>query len=444
MRAPRGSFLPHPARGGPRAARLSAVLLLAALPLAAPGSASAEPVPPGGPQSLTGTGIVVAPTSPVLPEINAEAWLLADLDTGAVLAAKDPHGQFAPASTLKALTALTLIPRIDPDRQLVPTFDDVNVDGSKVGVVERVGYPARELFGAMLMVSGNDAANVLASAEGGTAATAALMNATALEIGANDTHAVNPHGLDATGQVSSPYDLAVIGRAGLANADFARYVSTLSSSISGPGGARIATSNHDKMLRSYPGSLGVKNGFTIAARASFIGAARRDGHGLVVGIMKSTPKVFDEAAKLMDWGFANPNVATVGQLPPVPATVEAEAGTTRAVLATPLSTVPRTAPGPGGTSFPVTVAGMALAAAALMVVRRRPAGAGASRARASRPPSRPRTRQQAPVRPVRRTAAPPRPSPARDRSRVGGRDRTRETVPSRRSAPRDVREYGRS
>ena len=320
----------------------------------------------GGPE-LDATGVVVAPTSPDLPDVAATSWLVADLDTAEVLAAKDPHGRYAPASTLKMLTAVTLLPVLDGNRTIVPTFDDVKVEGSKVGLVERVSYPAHELFAALLMVSGNDAANALATAAGGQEATAALMNDKARDLGALDTRAVNPHGLDADGQVSSAYDLALIARAGLADADFARYVSTRRSSVSAPPGSpRIEIFNKNKLLGDYEGALGVKNGFTSAARASFVGAAERDGRRLVVTLMKAEPKIFDEAEKLLDWGFAARAALPVGIL--VPASggpAEAVAGVGAAAAA----------PVDEGASLPVMLAGMGLAAAAVFVVRHRPAPA---------------------------------------------------------------------
>ena len=103
------------------------------------------------------------------------------------------------------------------------------------GLVERVGYPVSELFSALMMVSGNDAANVLASAAGGQQATAQLMNDKARSLHAYDTRAVNPHGLDAEGQVSSAYDLALIARAGMADPAFAAYAAMKRGSVSAPG-----------------------------------------------------------------------------------------------------------------------------------------------------------------------------------------------------------------
>jgi len=388
---------------------LAATLVTAALVLT--GSAAAPPADAEGPiggDRLGEAGLVVA-DSAVLPEIAAASWVVADLDTGEVLAAKDPHGRYAPASTLKILTAVTLLPLVDRDRMVTPTFEDIDVEGSKVGLVEQVSYPAEELFSALLMVSGNDAANALATAAGGQQVAAAAMNDKARELGALDTRAVNPHGLDAEGQLSSAYDLAVLGRAGLADADFARYVRTRSSSVSAPPDkARIEIVNKNTLLRDYAGALGVKNGYTTRARASFVGAAERDGRRLIVTMMQSDPKIFDEAVKLLDWGFANARVDAVGSLNATPTGAGAGAGAvTELVEGLRLAGLSdRTSPAqPGG--LPVTLAGIGLAAAAVFVVRHRPA-----------PPPRRREISGAPGRAgsaTRGSRRPSRPSPARQR-----------------------------
>ena len=348
-----------------------------------------------GGRELASRGVVVDDDAPAVPDVAAASWLVADLDTGEVLAAKDPHGRYAPASTLKTLTALTLIPELPADREVVPTFDDVAVDGSKVGLVERTSYPVHELFSALLMVSGNDAANVLASAAGGQERTAALMNDKAASLGALDTHAVNPHGLDADGQLSSAYDLALIARAGLADPDFTRYATTLSSSVTAPGGARIEIRNKNRLLTAYPGALAGKNGYTTAARASFVGAAERDGRRLVVTLMKAAPQVFDEATKLLDWGFAARAVAPVGTL----VAVEPEPSPTSSVLAratgaassveAPAESTAAAAGSPAQESvhLPVTLAGLGLAVAALLTVRAPAPAPARSRGRSPRPPA---------------------------------------------------------
>lgn len=353
---------------------VGAVLIVGAV-LGVGVSPVAAAVPPG--PGLAGPDVAVAAGAPPLPEVLAESWLVADLDTGQVLAAKSAHTRLAPASTLKTLTALTLLPRLDPAQVITPTAADVGVEGSKVGLVAGVDYPAEELFAALLMVSGNDAANALATAAGGQAVTARFMNDLARELGALDTRAVNPHGLDAEGQVSTAYDLAVIARAGLEDDDFARHVTTQSASVVAPAGSpRIETYNKNKLLRDYPGALGVKNGFTSRARASFVGAAERDGRRLVVTLLKADPRVFDQAAPLLDWGFAASaaGVDAVGALPQQeqpdePGPVE-QAAAALGVTAPPAGAE---APVPPPTGLPVTLAGLGLAGAALLVVRRRPA-----------------------------------------------------------------------
>ncbi len=345
------------------------VVMLGGLPAAAE---STRTGPVGG-ELLGAKGTVVSAGAPAFPSgISAQGWLVADLDTGAILAAHDAHGSFAPASTLKTLTAVTLIPRVDPATRIVPLFEDVNVDGSKVGLVDRVAYPASELFEALLMVSGNDAANALATAAGGHDVTAELMNEQARRLGAFDTHAVNASGLDAEGQVSSPYDLALIARAGMSMPDFARYVATRKSSVSAPGRARIEIYTKNKLLRNYDGALGIKNGYTVKARASFVGAAERGGRRLVVTLMKADPRVWAEAAALLDWGFAASaaGVAPVGEL--VAATsLEPPVAQDRA-LATLASSKVSTTPGDGSPMpLGVAVTGLGSLAFGGLLLRRR-------------------------------------------------------------------------
>ena len=116
-------------------------------------------------------------------------------------------------STLKALTALTLIPRLRASAKVVVQPEDVRVEGSRVGILAGTAYTVHSLFQGLLMVSGNDAAYALSRANGSVAVTVEEMNATATGLGAFDTVAKGPSGLDKPGQTSSAYDLALIGRA---------------------------------------------------------------------------------------------------------------------------------------------------------------------------------------------------------------------------------------
>jgi D-alanyl-D-alanine carboxypeptidase (penicillin-binding protein 5/6) len=274
----------------------------------------------GGP-TLATRGLVTAPGTPPLPEgIDAHGWLVADAGTGAVLAARDPHGRYFPASTLKTLTVLTLVPLLDPALVVEGTVADEAIEGSRVGLVHGGRYPVPLLFQALVMQSGNDAANALARAAGGVPATVAAMNATAERIGAYDTVAGTPSGLDVAGQTSSPYDLALIMRQLVADPVTLALLQTRTAQMpdvpGGPPGYQIQT--QDTLLTTYPGTLGGKTGFTDAARHTFVAAAERGGRRLVVSLMQAERHPVDEltqAEHLLDWGFSTtPGSGGIGRL----------------------------------------------------------------------------------------------------------------------------------
>jgi D-alanyl-D-alanine carboxypeptidase (penicillin-binding protein 5/6) len=295
-------------------------------PLAATAAGQAQQSPVGGAQLTTGPTVVADGATP--PAVQASAFLVADLDTGAVLAAKAPHAKLRPASTLKTLTALVLLPRLNKADQVLGTDQDAGIEGSKVGIYPGCRYTVDLLFQGMFLASGNDAVHALASHdEGGVPATITRMNKLASQIGALDTHVTDPTGLDADGQYSSAYDLALFARAGLERDDFARYASTKYTNyplVKKPGTYQVANQNH--LLFSYPGALGVKTGYTTLARNTFIGAAQRGGHRLVVTMMNSPHGITEDASTLLDWAFKNYTALTpVGTLIK-PITTEAKTG----------------------------------------------------------------------------------------------------------------------
>ena len=269
-----------------------------------------------------------------LPRLSAAAYLVADLETGDVLAARDLHGRYRPASTLKVLTALTLLPELDPAATYTAVHDDAAVDGSKVGIVPDATYTVHNLFEGLFLMSGNDAANALANAAGGVPETVAAMNATAEELGALDTRAANPSGLDAPGQVTSAHDLAVISRAALERPDFRTYATTVRSAFPGAMPRRgkprktFEIYNSNKLLLRYDGAIGVKNGWTTKARGTYVGAATRGDRTLLAVVLRTTKRpAWEETATLLDWGFRNAAVATpVARLaePPADEVVEPE------------------------------------------------------------------------------------------------------------------------
>lgn len=294
------------------------VLLAATVFLGGSAYAETETEPVGG-THLGGRGLVAPSGVKAPPKTAARSYVIADAETGEVLAAKDPHGRYLPASTLKALTALTLIPKLDKDQKIKPSSRAVNEEGSAVGLVSKPIYTVQDLFKALMLVSGNDCAMALAEANGGLAKTLQDMNAEAKRLQAFDTVAKTPSGLDKPGQSSSAYDLTLIARAGLANHDFQRYISTKTDKFPAPKGY-YEIGNHNKLLWRYKGMIGVKNGWTSKALGSFVGAAKRNGHTIIVSIMRHDGYFWDDVAGLLDWGFANRGkVAPVGRLvDPVP------------------------------------------------------------------------------------------------------------------------------
>jgi D-alanyl-D-alanine carboxypeptidase (penicillin-binding protein 5/6) len=324
-----------------------------------------------GGEDLDTRGVVVAEDAPPLPDgLAANGWLVADAVTGDVLAARDPHGRYYPASTLKALTLLTLAPLLDPATVVEGTTEDENVEGSRVGLVQGGRYPVALLFQALVLQSGNDAANALARAAGGTAVTVAAMNETAEDIGAYDTVAGTPSGLDVAGQSSSPYDLALIFRALVADPVTAAVLTTPTADIPAVEGRSPGYQiQNQNPLAGTPGNLGGKTGFTDAARHTFVTAAERGGRRLVVSVMdtENVPlRAADQAALLLDWGFAVPagvepvgTLVTSGDLPPLPPSTSAAPRTRAPAAAAP-------APDPGGPSEPWVP--LALGAGALAIV----------------------------------------------------------------------------
>jgi D-alanyl-D-alanine carboxypeptidase (penicillin-binding protein 5/6) len=181
-------------------------------------------------------------------------------------------------------------------------------------------YTIRQVLDSMLMASGNDAAHALAvRLTGSVPATVDLMNATAHDLGALDTRAATPSGLDGPGMQTSAYDLASIFRVAMREPAFAQATSTARIPFPGYGpNPPFEVVNDNKLLTSgYQGYIGGKTGFTDDARHTFIGAAERNGRRLVVVLMHGEQRpvpMYQQAAALLDHGFALPDLHGVGAL----------------------------------------------------------------------------------------------------------------------------------
>jgi serine-type D-Ala-D-Ala carboxypeptidase (penicillin-binding protein 5/6) len=350
----------------------------AAIEETAPGTVTPPPlpwpVPPVGGAALGGCGDVLPPGAPALPpDVTAAGFVLADLDTGAVLAARAPHARQRPASTLKVLTAMVAIDRLNPDATVAGAPEDLSIDGSRAGIGPGGTYTVRQLLTGMLLNSGNDTAQALARAMGGNAATEAGMSETARRLGALDTRPATPSGLDGPGMATSAYDLALLFRDAMHEPLFAETIATREIPFPGYGNRPgFVLSNVNPLMFHYPGTLGSKTGFTDAARHTIVGAAQRNGRRLVVSVVRAEnhPVVnWKQATALLDWGLAlpagTPAVGTLVDAAPAPPTgaagVPGPSGT---------FTGPATR-GPSTLAMTGAAGGAALVALALVVLVRR-------------------------------------------------------------------------
>ncbi len=255
-----------------------------------------------------------------IPDGPAQTWIVADLDSGQVLAARDQNVAHPPASTIKVLLALVALDELNLNSTVVADVADTEVECNCVGVKPGRTYTARQLLDGLLLVSGNDAANTLAHMLGGPDVTVAKMDAKAAALGAPTTHAATPSGLDGPGGSgwSTAHDLAVIFRAAMGNPVFAQITAEPSAMFPGDNGDHPIV-NQDELLQRYPGAIGGKTGFTNAARKTFVGAAARGGRRLVIAMMyglvkEGGPTYWDQAGNLFDWGFALNPQSSIGSL----------------------------------------------------------------------------------------------------------------------------------
>ncbi|MEU4801995.1 serine hydrolase [Actinosynnema sp. NPDC023587] len=279
----------------------------------------AVPENPVGGERMGECGIVLPANARKPPDsITAEGWLLADLDSGAVLAAYDPHGRQRPASVMKVLLAMVVAKELSPDATVAANADDIAQECTCIGLRNGAQYTVEQLLQALVMASGNDVAHALARRLGGLPSAIRKMNALAMELGALDTRAVTPSGLDAPGTSTSAYDVALIFRAAMKYPDFARAVVTQRIDFPAPNGVgTVPVLNDNKLLTSYEGSLGGRSGFTDDAQHTYVGAAQRNGRKLVVVLLRGRQapiKMTDQATQLLDYGFELPSGAPVGRL----------------------------------------------------------------------------------------------------------------------------------
>lgn len=246
------------------------------------------------------------PESSMLPaSVNAAGAVLIEAESGKVLFEQHAHTRMPMASTTKIMTALVVLEQCDLRATVCVDERAVGTEGSSVYLYPGERLTVEQLLFALMLSSANDAAAALAyEVAGSIEGFAALMNQKADELGLLNTHFANPHGLDAQGHYTTAYDLARIAAYALENEDFLRIASTQKKVIplQEQQGARVLR-NHNKLLASYQGCIGVKTGFTKKSGRCLVSAAEREGIRLIC-VTLDCPDDWRTHKALLDSGFA--------------------------------------------------------------------------------------------------------------------------------------------
>lgn len=239
------------------------------------------------------------------PEVSAKAYILIEASTGRMLAGRNQDAQLPIASTTKILTALITLEQPGLDEYFKVDSNAIKVEGSSMGLREGDMVTLAGLAAGMLLPSGNDAANAAAVRIGGTVEKfAERMNRKAADIGMDHSHFVTPSGLHNDEHYSTAADMALLARHALRNERFAAICRqpSLKLSFGNPPYDRWLT-NHNRLVKEYPGCIGMKTGFTKAAGRCLVSAAERDGVTLIC-VTLSAPNDWSDHTRLLDYGFS--------------------------------------------------------------------------------------------------------------------------------------------
>lgn len=246
-----------------------------------------------------------------LSQVKARAYLLIDAQTGEVLSQRNANQTYAPASTVKLMTALVVWEKIGLEGRIQVEPNDTRVEPSHIPL--RVGETVsiRDMVHALLIGSDNDCAMVLARAAGGSNSSfLSIMNARAKSLGCQNTTFKNPHGLPASGQYTTATDLMKIFQKVLSISELRKICGIKNYRLTTQIGSQNIR-NHNKLLGLYNGMGPAKTGWTVSSRHTYAAAAVRNGRELRLVILNS-PNKWVDAKLLFDFGFQKPS----RQMPP--------------------------------------------------------------------------------------------------------------------------------
>ncbi len=239
------------------------------------------------------------------PAVSAQGAILLEASGNHVIYEKNAHVRLPMASTTKIMTAIVAIEYGNPAMQVTVPAAAVGIEGSSIYLYEGEILTLEHLLYALLLESANDAAVAIAIATAGSvAAFVDLMNQKAHSLGLSNTHFVNPHGLDHEEHYTTASDLASLARYCMQNELFRTIVSTqrMTIPLNDQEGARLLL-NHNRLLRSYEGTIGLKTGFTKRSGRCLVSAAQRDGVTLI-SVTLNAPDDWDDHRNMYDYGFS--------------------------------------------------------------------------------------------------------------------------------------------
>ena len=242
-------------------------------------------------------------SSETILSVSAKSAALYVPETDTFLYRKNENDRLPMASTTKIMTALIALERLREDEVITATKDTVGVEGSSIYLEEGEQMRAIDLVYSMMLQSANDAALTLACyISEDMESFSALMNEKAKNLGLEDTNFENPHGLDAKNHYTSAHDLALITAEALKHETFRKITSTYKKEVASNLKSRLLV-NHNKMLKSYDGCIGVKTGYTKKSGRSLVSAAERDGLTLI-SVTIDAPSDWSDHTKMLDYGYS--------------------------------------------------------------------------------------------------------------------------------------------
>ncbi len=235
----------------------------------------------------------------------AKSSIVMDVNTGRILYSNNPYQKLPMASTTKIMTVFLALENGRLEDIVKVSKKASYQTGSSVYLREGDKMTLEDMLYCVMLRSGNDAA--VATAEhisGSVEDFAKLMNKKAKEIGAKNTNFTNPHGLPDDNHYTTAYDLALITKEALKNNTFAKIVSSKNHTITKVISENKFLQNKNKMLWQYPGSDGVKTGYTAKAGKCLVSSASKDGWQ-ILAVVLNAGDIWDSSTKLLDYGFKN-------------------------------------------------------------------------------------------------------------------------------------------